>query len=201
MNTVKSAFPQLLKKKELLIFPVLIITGINLIGWLSGRMGLTSFSVKFIPIPHSSAVVFITLSILLYLFIEFENSKQIRSLVSILVIVIAFYCSLIFLDFLFNFKLDAESIFIKNPERFGKVLTGRMSPITSFLFVLTCAGILGINSKDSVIIKYASGSLSILAGIVSSLLLIGYLYNAPLLYGSHIIPVSLPSAICFHCFN
>ena len=115
MNTVKSAFPQLLKKKELLIFPVLIITGINLIGWLSGRMGLTSFSVKFIPIPHSSAVVFITLSILLYLFIEFENSKQIRSLVSILVIVIAFYCSLIFLDFLFNFKLDAESIFIKNP--------------------------------------------------------------------------------------
>jgi hypothetical protein len=124
MNTVKSAFSQLLKKKELLIFPVLIITGINLIGWLSGRMSLTSFSVKFIPIPHSSAVVFITLSILLYLFIEFENSKQIRSLVSILVIVIAFYYSLIFLDFLFNFTWDAESIFIKNPQRFGNDCAG-----------------------------------------------------------------------------
>lgn len=190
-----------LKKKELLIFPVLIITGINLIGWLSGRMSLTSFSVKFIPIPHSSAVVFISLSILLYLFIEFEYSRQIRSLVSILVIVIVFYCSLIFLDFLFNFKLDAESIFIKNPERFGKVLTGRMSPITSFLFVLTGTGILGINNKDSVIIKYTTGSLSILAGIISSVLLIGYLYNAPLLYGSQFIPVSLPSAICFQLFS
>ena len=124
MNTVKSAFSQLLKKKELLIFPVLIITGINLIGWLSGRMSLTSFSVKFIPIPHSSAVVFITLSILLYLFIEFENSRLTRSLVSILVIVIAFYCSLIFLDFLFNFTWDAESIFIKNPQRFGNDCAG-----------------------------------------------------------------------------
>ena len=98
--------------------------------------------------------------------------------------------------------MDAESIFIKNPERFGKVvLTGRMSPITSFLFVLTCTGILGINIKDSVIIKYTSGSLSILAGIISSVLLIGYLYNAPLLYGSQFIPVSLPSAICFQLFS
>src|SRR5664279_4508185 len=102
MDTVKSIFPRLLKKKESLIFPVLIITGINLIGWLSGRMDLTSFSVKFIPIPHSSAVVFIALSILLFVYIEFENSRRIRSIVLVLVIVIAFYCSLIFLVFLFD---------------------------------------------------------------------------------------------------
>ena len=201
MDTVKSIFPRFLKRKEFLLFPVIIITGINLIGWLSGRMWLTSFSVKFIPIPHSSAVVFITLSILLYLFIEFKNSKQFILLISILVILIAFYCSLIFLDFLFNFKWDAESIFIKSPQRFGNVLTGRMSPITSFLFVLICAGILGIFKKNSVIVKYTSGSLSFLAGTVSSVLLIGYLYNAPLLYGSQIIPVSLPSAICFLLFS
>jgi signal transduction histidine kinase len=201
MNTVKSTFYLFFKKKEFLLFPVIIITGINLIGWLSGRMGLTSFSGKFIPIPNSSAVVFIALSILLYLFIKFENSRQITLLISILVILIAFYCSLIFLDFLFNFKWDAESIFIKNPQRFGNVLTGRMSPITSFLFVLICAGILGLNNKNSVLMKYTGGSLSFLAGIVSSILLIGYLYNAPLLYGSQVIPVSLPSAICLILFS
>lgn len=181
MDTLNSNFTRFLKKKELLLYPVLIITGINLIGWISGRMWLTSFSVKFIPMPHSSAVVFIALSIILYMFIEFENSRQIRSLVSILVIALSFYCCLIFFDFLFDFKGDAESIFIKNPERFGNVLTGRMSPITSLLFVLLCIGIPGIYKKNPDIIKYAAGSLSLLAGIISSVLLIGYMYNAPLL--------------------
>jgi signal transduction histidine kinase len=80
------------------------------------------------------------------------------------------------------------------------MLTGRMSPIASFLFVIICLGMLSIRRKDSSIIRYSGGSLSLLACIASFVLLIGYLYNAPLLYGSQVIPVSLPSAICFLLF-
>jgi PAS domain S-box-containing protein len=37
--------------------------------------------------------------------------------------------------------------------------------------------------------------------LIASVLVIGYLYKAPLLYGSKIIPVSLPTAICFLLFG
>jgi signal transduction histidine kinase len=76
-----------------------------------------------------------------------------------------------------------------------------MSPITSLLFILICAGILGNRKMNYGTIRYLGGSFSFLAGIISSVLLIGYLYRAPLLYGSQIIPVSLPSAICFLLFS
>jgi signal transduction histidine kinase len=201
MNTLKSTFFQIIKRKELLLFLILIIAGINLFGWLSGKMGLASVSFKYIPIAHSSTVMFIALSILFFINIDFEKSRFMRSLVILSVIFITFYCGLILLDFIFNFSWDAENIFVKNPERFGNVLIGRMSPITSLLFIFICAGILSVQQIKSNIIKYIGGSFSLLTGLISSVLLIGYLYNAPLLYGSQIIPVSLPSAICFLLFS
>jgi PAS domain S-box-containing protein len=201
MNTVKSTFFQIMKRKESFLFLILLISGIGLFGWLSGKMGLASFSLKYLPIPHSSAVVFIALSILFFININFEKSRLIKSLVTLSAIIIAFYCSLIFLDFLFNFTWDVENIFIKNPERFGNILKGRMSPITSLMFIFIFASILGIRQNNSNIIKYIGGSFSLLACFASSVLLIGYLYKAPLLYGSKTIPVSLPSAICFLLFS
>ena len=201
MNTLKSTFFQLIKRKELLLFLILIIAGISLSGWLSGKMGLASVSLKYIPIAHSSTVVFIALSILFFINIDLEKSGLIRSLVTLSVIIIAFYCGLILLDFIFDFAWDAENNFIRNPEKFGNVLIGRMSPISSLLFIFICAGILGIKQNKFNIIKYSGGSLSLLTALISSVLLIGYLYNAPLLYGSQIIPVSLPSAICFLLFS
>jgi signal transduction histidine kinase len=201
MDIIKSSFSRIIKRKDLLLFIILIITGISLFGWFSGKMGLTSFSIKYIPIPHSSAVVFIGLSILFFIKFKFEQSGFVSSSVTLLVSFIAFYCILIFLNFIFNFTWDVENIFIKNPEKFGDVVIGRMSPITSLLFILICAGILSNRKMNYGTIRYFGGSFSFLAGIISSVLLIGYLYRAPLLYGSQIIPVSLPSAICFLLFS
>jgi signal transduction histidine kinase len=201
MDIIKSSFSRIIKRKDLLLFIILIITGISLFGWFSGKMGLTSFSIKYIPIPHSSAVVFIGLSILFFIKFKFEQSGFVSSSVTLLVSFIAFYCILIFLNFIFNFTWDVENIFIRNPEKFGYVVIGRMSPITSLLFILICAGILSNRKMNYGTIRYFGGSFSFLAGIISSVLLIGYLYRAPLLYGSQIIPVSLPSAICFLLFS
>ncbi len=162
MNNVKSTFFQIIKRKESFLFLILLISGIGLFGWLSGKMGLASFSLKYLPIPHSSAVVFIALSILFFININFEKSQLIKSLVTLSAIIIAFYCSLIFLDFLFNFTWDVENIFIKNPERFGDILKGRMSPITSLMFIFICTSFLGIRQNNFNIIKYIGGSFSLI---------------------------------------
>ena len=198
---IKSKFFQVIKRKESLLFLVIIITGLNLFGWLMGKMGLTSFSIKFIPIPLSSAVVFIALSILFVFKWDSKTSLLAKSMVILFEILIAIYCGLIFLDFLFDFPWDLETIFIKNPESFGNVLIGRMSPVTSFSFVLISLIMLGSGQKNSEIIKYFGAALSLLVLLTASVLLIGYLYNAPVLYGSQFIPVSLPSAICFFLFS
>src|ERR1035437_6435859 len=200
MNLIKSTFFRIIKRKESTLFFILFIAGIGLFGWLSGKMGLASFSLKYIPIPHSEAVVFIVLSILLFININFEKSRLIKSLVTLSAIIIAFYCSLIFLDFLFNFTWDAENIFIKNPEKFGTVLIGRMSPITALLCICTCIGVLGIRQNNSNKIKYAGGCFSLIVSLISSVLLIGYLYKAPLLYGSQIFPVFFSTPIFFFFF-
>lgn len=197
----KSKLFHVIKRKESLLFLIIFITGLNLFGWISGNMGLTSFSIKFIPIPHSSAVVFIALSILFVFDIGPKTSHLAKSAIILFEILIIIYCSLIFLEFLFEFPWDLETIFIKNPATFENVLIGRMSPITSFSFVLICLIMLGSRQKSSELINYIGADLSLLVLLTSSTLLIGYLYQAPVLYGSQFIPVSLPTAICFFLFS
>jgi signal transduction histidine kinase len=199
MKTSISSSVLLVKRKESLLFLIIFITGLNLFGWLSGKMGLTSFSIKYIPIPHSSAVIFIALSILFLIKMNVEKSGLFLSGTALFLI--AFYCSLIFVDFLFNFTWDVETIFIRNPEKFGSVLIDRMSPITSFLFILLCICIPAFRKRKTEVLMYVGASLSMLVLITSSVLLIGYLYKAPVLYGSQFIPVSLPTAICFFLFS
>jgi signal transduction histidine kinase len=201
MKTVKTTISQIIKRKESLLFMIIIIAGISLFGWVSGKLGLASFSLKYIPIPHSSAAVFIALSILFVIVINSEKSHLTKTTTTPIIIFIALFCLFIFLNFFLRFSQDIENVIVKNPESFGNVLTGRMSPITSLLFILICIGILGIRQHSSKIFKYISGSSSLLVCCISSVLLIGYLYKAPLLYGSRIIPVSLPSAICFLFFS
>ena len=201
MPVIKSKLFQVIKRKESLLFFIIFITGLNLFGWLSGKMGLTSFSIKYIPIPLSSAVVFIALSILFVFNMDSKISLLAKLTVTLFEILIAIYCGLIFLDFLFDFPWDLETIFIRNPETFGNVLIGRMSPITSFSFVLICLTMLGSGHKNPEIIKYFGAGLSLFVLLTSSVLLIGYLYKAPVLYGSQFIPVSLPTAICFFLFS
>jgi PAS domain S-box-containing protein len=186
-----------IKSKESPLILTMIIAGISLIGWLINKTIFASFSLKYIPIAHSSAVIFIVISLIFISIIRFEKLQFANKIVMPVLFLIVIYCSLIFLDFIFNFSWDLENVFINNPASFGDVPIGRMSPITSLLLIFTCIGIWGIRQKKSKFASYIGGSFSLAICIVSSVLFIGYIYKAPLLYGTQIIPVSLPSVICF----
>jgi PAS domain S-box-containing protein len=201
MNTFRFKFFQLIKRKDLLLVLILIITGSGVFGWLSGKMALASFSLKYIPIAPLNLVITIALSILFLINIKVNKSRFSQLYSTSLILLIGLFCLYIFLNYFFNLTQDIENAFVKNPERFGKVLIGRMSPITSLLFICICIGLLGLRQNSSRIVRYAGGSFSLLVVLLSLVFLIGYLYKAPLLYGSKIIPVSLPSAICFLLFS
>jgi PAS domain S-box-containing protein len=201
MNNVKSTVFHLIKRKESFLFLVLSIACLTLLGWILNNITLTSFSSGYIPISPVTAGTFIALSILLLININSDKSRLTKSFVTFSLIIIALFYSVIFLGFLFNFKPDIENSFIKNPDGLGFNLNSSISPITPVLFLILSIGMLSIMQKNSIKLKYIGGSLSLLVCLISSILLLGYLYRAPLLYSSKIIPVSLPASICFFLFS
>ncbi len=200
MDRIKSEIFQIVKRKELLLFLILIITGLGLFGWLSDNMIFASFSLSYIPIAPSNVIMISSLTIIFLLSLIFEKSRLFQSITTPLVLLITVFCLFIFIQYYFNLSTDIENAFLKNPQSLGTVLIGRMSPITAILFILVCISFLSIKNNTD-LIKYIGGSFSLFAFLVSSVLIIGYLYKAPLLYGINIIPVSLPSSMCFFLFS
>lgn len=186
-----------LKVAEILISIVIIIAAIGLFGWITNDLFFAQISELYIPIAPSTAVSFTVLSIVLLLLIKRPEIKIIRSIcIGLLVISIVFF-SIIIIDYIFTFPWDIEEIFIHNPERFGEVVKGRMSPLTAILFILESGVVLLQYFKKSTIRNHISSGFTIISLFISSVLLIGYLYNTPLLYGGSTIPVALQTAICF----
>lgn len=185
----KSAIPEVLKRKDLLLFFVFFISGISILGWIFNEIILTSVSSKFIPIAPSTALQFFILSSILIIKYNFKKSIISISFTSPMVILVALFSIIVLFRYLFNYTWDIENIFIANPENFGDVSIGRMSPVTASLFFLTSFSILTGIRNYSNIIRFIGGTSSLLTLFTSFILLIGYLYDAPLLYGSQIIPV------------
>jgi PAS domain S-box-containing protein len=200
MKTLYKKFLNGIKRKDSLLYLVLLIVFLSLMGWLSGNLGLASLSTTSIPIAPANVLVLISLTSAYLLKLKFDNTK-LQGLTTLIVFVVVLFCVLVLSDYLFNFSWDLEKVFIRNPGRIGNFVSGRISPIASLLYIFLSIGILSLNYKDSKLSRYLAGSFTLLVFIISSILLVGYLYKAPLLYGSKIIPVSLPSAICFFLFS
>lgn len=200
MNTIKSTLYQFIRRKELLLYILILFAGITLIGWIFNILPLSSFSLRYKPISPLVSITFIILCVLLILTIYYNKSRFLKIISSLLIIFILFY-ALIILGYFFKFAGYIEEFFFNNLDRFGVSLTGYMSPIAATLFICSAICVLLIKKKDSDISKFIAGSLAILVCFISFVLLTGYLYKAPLLYGSTVIPIALPAAIFFNLFG
>ena len=201
MNKIMPSGLRVIRSQEMLMFLVMIISSLSLAGWVIHEKTLASYSLNYIPIAPSSALIFIILTIVFFLsknFRKYHFGKLIGiSLISFVIV----FCFFIILNYFFSFTWDIENIFISNPEKLGHIPTGHMSPVTAFLFILFCICLFIKYGKNSPLFKYIGGSLTLFLCIVSTILLLGYLYNAPLLYTTRAIPVALPTAICFLLFS
>ena len=69
-----------------------------------------------------------------------------------------------------------------------------MAPMTALNFVFIATGLLALTGKQPA--KFA-GPLGALATVIGAVVLVGYWYGTPLLYGGHAIPVALSTACGF----
>ncbi len=195
IDKVRSFF---LEGQVSLMYLVIIVSVTGLIGWVARGIGLLENSFVLFPIPHLSALIFIALAVFLLIYLKTEIPSYVST---IFLISVSVFCLYMFLNFFFHFAYDIEKIFTRNPMKIGNMEIDRISPISTMLFAFICIGIWGQVKKERYIHVFVGCHLSLAVFIISSIIIIGYLFNAPLLYGTKVIPVSLPAGINFLIFS
>ncbi len=156
----------------------LLIAVLALLGWATGNLVLASLRSVYIPMAPNTAVCFVLLTVPVLL----------RPRLRWLVAPVFLLALLTLTQFLFHVEFGVDSWVVRVPGKFGEVALGAMSPITAGLFLMLSVS------------AFAPGrfvTLSVLGFAVSWVILLGYAYGNPLLYGGGTIPVALSTSCAF----
>ena len=161
------------------------------IGWISAMPLLASVRAKYIPMAPSTALCFSLIGSGLLIHLLRPAWRWIPRVAAGLVLVMAI-AKLV--EIIGGFKFGIDAWFVRNPGLFGAVPTGRMAPLTALTFVFTAAGLLALTGKHA---GKSAGAAGALVTVIGAVVLAGYAYGTPLLYGGTIIPVALSTACGF----
>ena len=179
-----------LRAVPLLCSSLAVLLGVmTFVGWISGLPLLASVRAKYIPMAPSTALCFSLLGAGLILQIVQPKLRWISRMIAALVLTIA--CMKL-AEFIGAFHFGIDAWFVRNPGMFGAVPTGRMAPMTALNFVFTAAGLFALTSHWR-----WTGAFGALATIISAVVIVGYWYGTPLLYGGTVIPVALSTGCAF----
>lgn len=177
------------------------IAVLALVGWITGVAALASFGPDRIPMALSTAVLFLLLGSGVLL-----RSRQAIPQGSLLAVErgLAVVASLLAMSLLL-LSLQGIALDIEHPglpvEHLGPgVPIGHMSPVTAVTFLLACLAYFGVIRAASAprsrwrTIAYSCAILILMIGIA---LTMAYLYGAPLMYESALIPPALTTSLAF----
>jgi len=175
---------------------------LTFVGWLSGLRVLASIRPDYIPMAPNTAAVFILLGIAV-LVLTFRHlsrfSRWFSSLFAILTMVLSI---LTLLQYFIRVDLNIDQMILKTSGIVGKVPVGYMSPITGGNFLLTSAALLllALPSYKKLIQDIAS-CLAVTTTITGLVVILGYLYGTPILYGGNTVPMAVTTACAFVCLG
>jgi len=172
---------------------------IAIAGWLSGLRLLASISCKYIPMAPNSAVAFIAMGIAAIALHSLTLHRMFRWISALLSLCVVTLGILTLLHYFHVIVFDINQALVKcTGEPFGNVPVGYMSPLTAGNFILAGASLflLTLHSSGKPIRNIAS-CLAATVTMVGSLVMLGYLYGSPLLYGGSTVPVAINTACAF----
>jgi hypothetical protein len=164
---------------------VVIITGILVItGWIFDIGVLKSIWPAWISMKFDTAVAFVLSSITLYYIVkalegEFDKAQVVLSITSLIIILLM---GILFFSAVLNIHTGAEDLFVKEGAGGAKTVTpGRPSVPTMINFiVIAFAGILTMSNPANLSSKLRV--VGLIVGSIGALAIVGYCFNAPLLY-------------------
>ena len=183
--------------RSLAIFFVVLaalLSVLTTVAWATGFHLLASAGARYIPMAPSTALGFALMAVpLLALLIQPKaRLSRLMGIAGGLLVLLLAGAKVV--EFFSGLSFGIEELMIRNPEMFGRVPTGRMSPITAGNFLLGGLALLSLGLQKW---HWGGGVAAMGELAVTITLLIGYLYGEPLLYGGSVIPVALTTAIAF----
>jgi Signal transduction histidine kinase len=172
-----------------------LIAILGLAGWICKIPLFNGAINQYIPMAPLTSVCFIILVVSLF-FIYGSGNVQVQTIGKAALFVLLIIILVVLSEHFFKLRVDIEKIFGNNPEPFGNVQKGRLSPVTAVLFLVTLSALF-LHLTKTWLLKICSQILSVLIFGYSFLLITGYVYNTPLFYSGNIIPVALPTSISF----
>lgn len=177
----------------------------GLLAYLPGWHLLGSLREDYIPMTPSTALSFLFLGAALGV-LHLKASPG-RMWLAALLSWIVFLFSFIELTALLHPELDVEASLFPDYGAWNNLPSGRMAPITAFLFLLGSAMLILITlersrSSENRFLRYLRNSLNLLLALSSFAFCLAYLFGAPFFYAtSDIIPMALSTALGFLSFS
>ena len=169
-----------------------------LLGWVSGVRFLAGQLGTYIPMAPSTALAFLLLSGVLFRFAHLPVLRLSRRFALIAVSIVLLVGLFVLVQFIFGTNLGIEQVLSRTNEWLGSTPLGRMSPLTAIAFLLEGAAffilLIGERWRN---VSTVVALLAAAATAINAVVLIGYAFGAPLLYGGTNIPVALPTALAF----
>lgn len=175
---------------------IVLLVAIVLVGaWASGNLEIASFGTGTIPMAPSTALLFILISGILLALVRHPGSPAIRRASLVIGFFAVVFSLLILGEHLFWTTLDIEQWIVEGPGYMSGVPLGRMSPLTAFMFMSAGMSLLAAVFPGKKQLPDVSGVCAMVVFLTGGLVIVGYWYDSPLLYGGTLIPMSLPAGI------
>ncbi|MBM2815221.1 MAG: signal transduction histidine kinase [Ignavibacteria bacterium] len=168
-----------------------IIGAMVLAGYGFGEIYIFSLGKNFIPMADETALLFLLLGITISVQNWKNNPKFKGYFVPGSAFFIIIFSLLSVIDVFTNSSLKLGNLFGQHEKFLGSIQVGHISFITAFCFIIIGIALLLLRKNKSNLSAYFSFFI-LFSGFV---IIYGYLYGSPILYGGTMIPVAFPTAI------
>lgn len=170
-----------------------VIGGLILFLWFAGVFDQTYPGQRFIPMADETAFLFVLLGISLSLFSRNSNRHKISTLIAFSSSITLVVSILAIVDFGTDYIWSLSDLLRRGDVMIGAIHTGRISFQAAVCFALSAVAQLLLPGKR----KQLSVIFSSITLFTGYIVVLGYFYGVPLLYGGKTIPMALPTAILF----
>jgi two-component system, cell cycle sensor histidine kinase and response regulator CckA len=172
--------------------------GLGLLGWVTPWRWMASLYPASIPMAPSTALALLLLGGILMLEAR-RRSPRLTTAVSLLVS--AFACAQL-ASLVAGLPPILDAFLVSHPDVLGSIPTGRMSLLTALGLLLASLSLLFIEcASRNGALAAAGGGLALAVCLLGGVITLGYLFGAPLLYGSSGVPMPFLTGLAVGCLG
>ena len=169
------------------------IGGLMLILWALGFFNHISPGQKFIPMADETALLFLVFGSALALYRKGLNNMKLHYSIDFFAALILISSLLILVDIGIGNGLNLRNFLGMQAAMVNRIQSGTMSFLSVFCFILISVSLLKLQRKS----RQTSVIFSSLTLFIGYIVIVGYAYRVPILYGGYTIPMALLTALLF----